>query len=142
KLEVELGSSDAHALVFLGRIYHVDATFPESGVPSLSIQAYDGTMAMGLMERNRAFQDKKLSNIVKQVAGAAAYQFAKVDVQVLGDPNFPGNGIRQRDETDLAFLLRLAASYGCTMTAVPGDSGETLEFKAERKLIDGDPEVK
>ncbi len=142
QLEVELGSADEHALVFLGKIYQVNASFPERGVPTLTVQAYDGTMAMGLKERNRTFKDMPLSRVVNQVAGAQPYRFARLNVDVLGDPNFPGNGIRQRDETDLAFLLRLAATYGCTMSAVPGDSGETLEFKAERKLADGDPEVK
>jgi len=142
QLEVELGAADEHALVFLGKIYQVNASFPERGVPTLTVLAYDGTMAMGLKERNRTFKDMPLSRVVNQVAGAQPYRFAGLNVDVLGDPNFPGNGIRQRDETDLAFLLRLAATYGCTMSAVPGDSGETLEFKAERKLADGDPEVK
>jgi len=142
QLEVELGTAQQHALVFLGRVYQVNATFPERGVPTLTIQAYDGTMAMGLKERNRAFKDIPLSQVVTQVGGAVPYRFAPVTVDVLGDPNFPGNGIRQNNETDLAFLLRLAAQYGCAMTAIPGDSGEVLEFKAERKLIDGDPDVK
>ncbi len=140
-VEVEVGTDDDHALVFLGRIYQVDGTFPETGVPTLSIQAYDGSMAMGLKERNRAFRDMTLSAIVSQVAGAPPYRFAGVAVDVLGDPNFPGNGIRQREETDLAFLLRLATEYGCAMAAVPGDAGEELEFRAERSLVDGDPEV-
>ena len=118
-----------------------NGTFPETGVPTLSIQAYDGSMAMGLKERNRAFRDMTLSAIVSQVAGAPPYRFAGVAVDVLGDPNFPGNGIRQREETDLAFLLRLATEYGCAMAAVPGDAGEELEFRAERSLVDGDPEV-
>ncbi len=142
QLEVELGTTESHALVFLGRIYQVNATFPERGVPTVTIQAYDGTMAMGLKERNRAFKDMPLSQIVQQVGGAVPYRFSNVTVDVRGDPNFPGNGIRQDDETDLAFLLRLAAQFGCAMTASPGDAGEELEFKAERTLIDGDPEVK
>jgi Bacteriophage probable baseplate hub protein len=141
QLEVELGTSKAHALVFLGRIYQVNGTFPQTGVPTLNIQAYDGTMAMGLKERNRVFRDMQLSAIVTQIAGASPYRFAKVTVDVLGDPNFPGNGIRQREETDLAFLLRLAAEYGCAMAAIPGDAGEELEFKSERHLVDGKPEV-
>jgi hypothetical protein len=140
-LAVEVGTADDHALVFRGRIYQVNGTFPERGVPTLNIQGYDGTMAMGLKERSRAFSDMTLSAVVSQVAGAPPYQFAPVTVDVLGDPNFPGNGIRQQEETDLAFLLRLAAEYGCAMASIPGDSGEELEFRAERRLVDGDPEV-
>jgi hypothetical protein len=137
---VEVGTAEDHALVFRGRIYQVTGTFPEHGVPTLNIQAYDGTMAMGLREKSRPLTGT-LSTVVTQVAGAPPYQFAPVTVDVLGDPNFPGNGIRQQEETDLAFLLRLAAEYGCAMAAIPGDAGEELEFKAERRLVDGEPEV-
>jgi uncharacterized protein len=139
QLEVDLGTADDHALVFQGRVYQVNGTFPERGVPTLTVQAYDGTMAMGLRERNRTFQNKNLDQVVSDVAGA--YNFASVDVRLSGNPNFPDNGVRQHDETDLAFLLRLAGEYGCALTAVPGDAGEILEFVAERRLIDGDPEV-
>lgn len=140
-LEVELGTADDHGLVFQGRIYQVNGAFPDRGVPTLNIQAYDGTMAMGLRERNRVFRDTALSQIVSDVASAPPYRFASVSVDVLGDPSFPGNGIRQREETDLAFLLRLACQYGCAMSAQPGDAGEELEFTAERVLMQGDPEV-
>lgn len=138
-VEVDLGTAEDHAVVFQGRIYQVNATFPERGVPTLTLQAYDGTMAMGLRPRNRPFQDMSLSDVVQAVAGA--YPFAVSRVEVVGDPSFPGNGIRQREETDLQFLLRLAGEYGCAMSAAPGDSGEEFEFRAERVLMEAEPDV-
>ncbi len=138
-LEVDLGTAEDHGVVFQGRIYQANASFPETGVPSLTLQAYDGTMAMGLKARNRVFQDMALSDIVFAVVGD--YSFPVTLVDVVGDPSFPGNGIRQREETDLQFLLRLGAECGCAMASLPGDSGEELEFRAERILMEEEPEV-
>lgn len=138
-VEVEVGTAEDHALVFQGRIYQVNGTFPDAGIPTLTIQAYDGLMAMGLKERNRVFRDTTMSDVVLAVAGP--YPFAVATVDVLGDPNFPGNGIRQREETDLQFLLRLGGECGCAMASLPGDDGEEFEFRAERFLMDADPEV-
>ena len=138
-MEVDLGRAEDHAVVFQGSIYQVNASFPEAGVPTLTLQAYDGTMAMGIEARNRVFQDMALSDIVTAVVGD--YEFPVTLVDVVGDPSFPGNGIRQRDETDLQFLLRLGAECGCAMAALPGDSGEEFEFRAERILMEEEPEV-
>jgi phage protein D len=137
-IEVDLGTSEDHSIVFRGRVYRVDGTFPENDVPKLRLRAYDGTMAMGLRRRNRPFTDASLSDIVNEVAGA---HFATIDVSVLGDPTFSGNGIRQDDETDLAFLLRLARAYGCVMYVEPGDGGDTFKFIAQRNIMTAEPQV-
>ena len=50
-MEVDLGRAEDHAVVFQGSIYQVNASFPEAGVPTLTLQAYDGTMAMGIEAR-------------------------------------------------------------------------------------------
>jgi hypothetical protein len=47
-VEVELGTDDDHAVVFRGRIYKVDGTFPTTQTPTLKLQAYEPSMAMGL----------------------------------------------------------------------------------------------
>ncbi len=138
-VEVDLGTAEDHAVVFQGRIYQANASFPETGVPTLTLQAYDGAMAMGLRARNRVFQEMSLSDVVLAVAGA--YPFSSSLVEVAGDPAFPGNGIRQREETDLQFLLQLGAECGCAMAVLPGDAGEEFEFRAERILMEADPEV-
>ncbi len=137
-VEVELGTSDDHALVFRGRIYKVDATFPEDGTPTLRLEAYDPRMRMGLRQRNRVFSDMALSDIVNTVASA---YFTNVDVSVMGDPSFPDSGIRQQEETDLAFLFRLATTYGCVMYVTVEDSDDTLHFLAQYNVMTATPAV-
>jgi uncharacterized protein len=138
EVEAELGTADEHELVFRGQIYHVDANFPEAGTPTVSVSAYDGLMAMGLRERSRVFTDQSLSKVV---AAVAQPYFSSTKVPVKGDPSFGPEGIRQRDETDLAFLLRLACEFGCEMYVVPTESGAEFTFKAQRSIMDAEPEV-
>src|SRR5262245_60820420 len=90
-IEVELGTDDDHAVVFRGRIYKVDGSFPADATPTIKLQAYDSRMRMGLRERNRPWADVTLSDIVNQIAQD---YFSNIDVVVQGDPSFPGNGIR------------------------------------------------
>jgi phage protein D len=131
-VEVELGTDDDHALVFRGRIYKVDETFPPEQTPTIKLQAYDPSMRMGLRKRNRPFVDLSLSAIVKEIAGK---YFTRLDVAPLGDPIFPGNDIRQQEETDLAFLHRLAAIYGCVLYVTAGDVDDTLHFIGQGEVM-------
>jgi phage protein D len=124
-VEVELGTDDDHAVVFRGRIYKVDGAFPTTQTPTIKIQAYDPSMAMGLVTRNRTWSDMTLSEIVDAIASD---YFTDTDINVVGDPNFPDNGIRQQEETDLAFLRRLAATYGCILYVTAEDEDDTFHF--------------
>lgn len=137
-VEVELGTDDDHAIVFRGRIYKLDGAFPGDAAPTLKLQAYDGRMRMGLRQRNRTFADMALSAIVSEVVRP---YFNQVQVDVEGDPNFPGNGIRQQDESDLAFLIRLAGAYGCVMYVTAEDRGDTFHFIAQYKVMKAEPVV-
>lgn len=138
-IEVELGTSEDHALVFAGRVYRVDGAFPSNGVPTLRVQAYDRSQKMGLQRRNRPFTDKSLSDIVREVA--SPHGFSSVNIDVLGDPRFTGNGIRQQDKTDLQFLLDLAQAYGCVIFVRPGDAGDTLHFVSQHSVMTSEPAV-
>jgi phage protein D len=137
-VEVELGTDDDHGLVFRGRIYKVDGKFPLDGVPTINLRAYDRSMKMGLKKRNRPFRDKKLSEIVSAVAQP---YFNKLNIDVLGDPKFVGNGLRQDEQTDLCFLQHLAQAYGCVMYVKPGDQQDTLHFVAQKKVMTTQPDV-
>jgi phage protein D len=137
-VEVELGTDDDHAVVFRGRIYKVDGTFPTEETPTLKLQAYDPSMRMGLRKRNRVWADMALSDIVDEIASD---YFNDVDVQVEGDPDFPDNGIRQQEETDLAFLRRLAATYGCILYVTAEDEDDTFHFIAQYTAMTMDSEV-
>src|SRR5262249_17859453 len=91
-----------------------------------------------LRKRNRVWADMALSDIVESVASD---YFSHIEINLLGDPGFPGNGIRQQEETDLAFLRRLAATYGCVMYVTAGDKHDTLHFIAQYAAMTMDPAV-
>jgi len=137
-VEVELGTDDDHAVIFRGSIYKVDGSFPTTQTPTLRVQAYDPTAKMGLRPRNKPWADQSLSDIVSTIART---QFTSIDVSVDGDPSFPGNGLRQQDETDLAFLRRLATTYGCILYVTAEDSSDTLHFISQASAMSMDPVV-
>lgn len=137
-VEVALGTADDHGIVFRGRIYKVDARFPNGGVPTLTLRAFDRSMAMGLRPRSRVFSDMTLSAVVEQVA-AAHFDEVNVDVDVEGDPSFGKNGLRQQDETDLALLRRLASEFGCVTYATSDTKGDSFHFLAEKTAMTREP---
>lgn len=139
-IEADVGTVDDHRTLFAGRIYHVDGSLPLNGTSSLTLKAYDATMRMGLQQRNRRFRDVALSNIVKIVA-QPHLEGRSMTVQVDGDPTFPGEGLRQREETDLAFLRRLAQEAQCAMGIDFGESGEEFIFKAQQQILQATPDV-
>ncbi|OPX90392.1 contractile injection system protein, VgrG/Pvc8 family [Pelotomaculum sp. PtaB.Bin117] len=140
QVETDLGTVSDHSVIFRGRISKVEGSFPRHGVPKLRLLAFDRSMNMGMRKRNRVWTDTTLEKIVKDIAGAY-FDTGNIRVDLKGNSNFSGNGIRQQDETDLAFLLRLAAAYGCEMFVVSGEQKDELYFKASYKIMKSDPEV-
>lgn len=137
-VEAELGTADDHAVVFRGRIHKVNGSFPTQQTPTIQVNAYDASMQMGLRKRNRPWTDVALSDIVTTIA---ATYFSALDVSVKGNPSFHGNGIRQQEETDLAFLQRLATTYGCVMFVTPGDRTDTFHFISQYQAMTMAPAV-
>jgi hypothetical protein len=139
-LEAELGESGDHSVVFRGRIYHVETSLPQDGVPALTLKAYDSSMAMGLRVRNRRFKDVPLSAIVRSVA-EPHFGGRPLHIEPLGDPVFDGEGLRQRDETDLCFLRRLADETQCVMGVEIGPDGDAFTFVAQQAVLQKPPGV-
>jgi phage protein D len=138
EVEVDLGYAEDHCIIFRGRIYKVDSDFPQEGLPTIKFSAYDKSMDMGLRKRNRPWTEMALSEIVQEIGGV--YFNSDVQVDLLGDPRFSGNGIRQQDETDLAFLLRLARRYGAEMFVITDENTDTLHFESQYGIMNADPE--
>lgn len=138
-VEVDVGTVDDHSIVFRGRIHNVDGDFPQDGVPALSLHAHDHAMRMGLRARNRVWKEMSLSDIVRSIGPEHGLDRTRIELR--GDPTFTGNGIRQQDETDLAFLLRLADDYGCELYVAADDAGDTLNFIAQSAIMTGEPAV-
>lgn len=138
-VEVDIGTSDDHSIIFRGRLYRVVSDLPAEGTPTIRLTAYDKSMAMGLRRRNRPFTELALSDLVNQVA--STHFNGDAQVQLRGDPRFTGNGIRQQDETDLAFLLRLAKRYGAEMYVLSDDNTDTFYFQAQYHIMQAEPAV-
>jgi uncharacterized protein len=135
-VEVDLGMTDDHSLVFRGRIYKVDADMPEDGVPRLVIHAHDNSMKMGLLKRKRAWQDKTLKEIVTEIAADPKYSFKQKEIKLRGDPCFDGNGLRQDNKTDLEFVLELASDYGAIMYIAADDKGDNFHFLSQYHVME------
>ncbi|MBV7337515.1 hypothetical protein KFU94_56665 [Chloroflexi bacterium TSY] len=142
-IEVDLGYVDDHSIVFRGHIYKVEGDFPQDGVPTLRILAYDRSMKMGLRKRNRTWNQTTLESLVNTIGQEYSEYFMTQDIHVtlMGDPEFTDNGIRQQDETDLAFLRRLATRYGCALFVVAGENADGLHFEAQHHIMTQEPEV-
>ncbi len=139
EIEVDLGTTEDHSVIFRGRIYRTEGDFPQDGVPTHKITAYDKSMLLGLRQRNRRWTDKKLSEIIEEIA--REHFNSDVEVDLLGDPQFTGNGIRQQDETDLAFLYRLGTAYGFEVFVVTDEDTDTLHCTAQYQIMTSEPEM-
>jgi phage protein D len=139
-LTAELGTDDDHSLVFAGKIYHVDSSLPQNGTPMLTLKAYDTTMAMGLVPRNRPFANVHLSDVVRRVTEPYLNGIT-LDLQLAGDPLYGAEGLRQREETDLRFLRRLARDAQSAMGIQFSDDGNTLLFKPQQAILQEAPEL-
>ncbi len=138
-VEVDLGYADDHSVIFRGLITQVDAEFPEDGVPQVTLQAFDNSIRMGLRRRNRPWTDIDLQGIVSQIATEYGFLIQDITLPPGGNPTYTGNGIRQREETDLAFLHRLADAQRCKVFVDTEDFGDVFTFKAEQMIMDAEP---
>jgi phage protein D len=77
---------------------------------------------------------------VEEIAGEY-FSTDTINVSLVGEPNFTGNGIRQQNETDLAFLLRLAERYGCEMFVLSEEDDSSLNFIAQHQIMNQVPDV-
>lgn len=140
EVEVDLGTAQDHSLIFRGQISRVEGEFPQDGVPTLRLLAYDRSIKMGLRKRNRPWTNTTIKGIVENV-GDTYFGAGGINVELTVDLQITGNGIRQQDETDLAFLRRLAARYACELYVTAGDLSDTLHFIAQKKIMQAKPKV-
>lgn len=138
ELEVDLGRADDHSVIFRGLVCKVDGTFSQDGVPTLRVLARDRSMLLGLRQRNRVWTNISLSNIIYTI-GKECFLPADIQVHLQGEPSFSGNGIRQQNKTDLAFLRELATRYGCELYVVAGTHADELRFDSQYYIMTQDP---
>lgn len=137
-VEVTLGYEDQHALMLRAIITKVELSYPENGVPSLTLKGEDRSILMGLKEKKKVWRDLKLSEIVRKISKSEAdYGFKKVEVLLAFDPMIQSQPIHQDGKTDLAFLQELAEKYHAKcFVELDEQAQEVLYFVAERRLVE------
>lgn len=139
QVEVDLGTIDDHSLVFRGLITKIEADFPDDGVPEVTLVAFDNSIRMCLRKRNRAWVDIDVAGIVAKIAEEYGFNLTEIDLPFGGNPTYEGNGMRQKEETDWAFLLRLAKEQRCKVFVEASEVGDVFTFKSERAIMQAEP---
>jgi phage protein D len=129
-LEVLLGAPASTSLtsLFNGQITTFEPEFTEDEV-ILAVRGYDRSHLMNRSRRTETYTSMSYADIARQVAGAAGLQAGTID-DAGGSLDF----VQQSDETDWAFLSRLAKAIGFEVTV----DGQKLNF---RKPQQQDPAV-
>lgn len=133
--EVDLGyaESNQHALMIRAIITKVELSYPENGVPALTLKGEDRSIEMGLVEKKRLWRDRTVTDVVNEIGGE--YGFSSIEAQLSPDPQIR-RPINQDGKTDLAFLQELAEDYHAKCFVELNERGEeVLYFIPERRIV-------
>jgi phage protein D len=134
-LEVDMGYTEPgeHALLLRAVITKIEMSYPDNGVPALTLKGEDKSIGMGLVEKNVVWRKTSIAEIVRAVA--KPYGFASVEVRLDRDPQLR-QPIHQDGKTDLAFLQELAEQHQAKCFVELDDAGdEVLYFIPERQIV-------
>lgn len=134
-VEVDMGYAEAnrHALLIRAVITKVELSYPENGVPTLTLKGEDKTILMGLKEKKRVWRDRTVTSVVREIG--LTNGFASVVAALLPDPLLR-TPLVQDGKTDLAFLQELAEKYHARCFAELDEAGdEVLYFIPERRVV-------
>ncbi len=135
-VEVDMGYAEAnqHALMLRAMITKVELSYPESGVPTLTLKGEDKSILMGLVEKKKTWRDRKVTDIVREIG--TAHGFKHIEVELNPDPLIKSKPIHQDGKTDLAFLQELAKTYHAKCFVELDEQGEeVLYFIPERRIV-------
>jgi len=133
--EVDMGyaEADQHALMLRATITKIEQTYPENGVPTLTLKGEDKSILMGLQEKKKVWKDQTVTSVVGKVA--QPYGFSRVDARLSPDPKL-SKPLTQDGKTDLAFLQELAETYHAKCFVELDEQGnEVLYFLPERRIV-------
>jgi phage protein D len=135
---IDLGRPDLHALVFRGLVTSVRAHYPTRGEPLVELQAVDTLVRLGLTPRTRRWWNTTVSQVVRDLA--LDNEFLPGDVAPDEDAVLnEDHPLQQVDETDLAFLHRLALDHDSRLFVEHGRVSDSLNFVATRRLLAAEP---
>ena len=136
-LEITMGWSAQHAMMFSGIVQSASGTNAADGTSTITIVAYDPSVLMH-REPCDATYTGTLSSVVRTVAGRHPTIPIR-DVVCDPDPNFTGTPqLIQHNLTDLQFLQWLAWRYGHRAFVEVNDGRPQFSFVSNQRLMQGD----
>lgn len=99
---VRMGDGEAASQIFDGRIMALEARFPKTRAPELTVLAEDGLQDLRMRRRTRTFEDVSDADVFRQIAGDHSLQ-PQIDVS---GPSYAV--LAQVNQSDLAFLRERA----------------------------------
>ena len=137
-IEIDLGDADNHALLFRGMVTSVRPTIPSQGEPQVEVEAMNSLIKLALEAKTYSWWNKTISQIVKEIAQQNKLRPGRIEP----DEDAELSNIKPRqqiEETDLAFLLRLAQDYDCRLYIKHEDAMDTLNFVSAKTLLQEQP---
>jgi phage protein D len=137
-VEVDLGTRDEHAVVFRGVVTGVVADFLGSGGPTVELTAADGLIGLSRVPHTKRWFNTPVSGIVREVAlsnGLLPGRIEPADDRVVTE----AAPEQQVEETDLAFLHRLADAFDSKVFVEQTGPIDSLSFVATRALLEAEP---
>lgn len=127
---LDLAIGYEHGLVVDAGSFEIDDIEHEGPPDRLHVRGLAAGVTKALRtKRHRAFEGKTLPQIAAQVA-------ADHEMTVIGNPGTETlNRVSQADETDLAFLTKLAKEHGYVFSI----RGASLVFMSDDELLSADP---
>jgi phage protein D len=139
-VEIDLGRSDAHAVIFRGLISGVRATFPRQGQPQTIVTAMERAIELNFQSRTRTWGNTTINQIIAAIAADGGNDLRPGTIEASEDEEVEETFPRQQvEQTDLAFLYSLAREYDSRLYIEHTDSGDTLNFVSTQTLLDADP---
>ena len=100
KITVKLGHRFNNRLLFDGRITHVEANYPETGDPTLEINAIDKAIKLMDVREARTFKNMKVSDVIKKMLKECGLEGEVQDTGAVLEH------IPQEKESNLEFITR------------------------------------
>jgi phage protein D len=136
-LEVDLGRPDEHAVVFRGLVTGVATDLPGRHDPTVEVVAADSLIALSLRAHTKRWWNTPVSGIVREIALANSLLPGRIEPEedaLVGE--FAPE--QQVEETDLAFLNRLAGRFDSKVFAEHTGATDSLSFVSTRKLLEAE----
>jgi len=137
-LEIDIGRTDQHALVFRGVATSVHAHFGAVGSPTVELVAQDSLIKLALEARTKRWANATVSSIVSRIALDNSLRPGTIAPGE--DASFPEERPAQQvTETDLAFLERLAHAYDSKLYVDHSQPVDALNFISNQSLLEAAP---